>query len=73
LTRRSGDQRLVVIDCGDDLDALVHSAARQDHGIGTLFESHLIERRAHAYSHVTLDFHVNLHEATISSEPENID
>ena len=66
LPRRSGDQRLVVVDCSDDLDAFAGPAAGQDHGVRPLLEPHLIECRAHAGGHVSLDLHVNLREATHS-------
>lgn len=50
-------QCFVVIEGGDDLDAVVHATRRQDHRVGTLLVTDLAHGLAHVGSNESFDFH----------------
>jgi len=61
LCRGFADQRLVVIDGGNDFEPLVGATRRQDDRVGPLVLAHLAHRLTHVVGNKTFDFHADLH------------
>jgi hypothetical protein len=55
-----GEQSLIVIDGGDDLDAPFDAAARENDGIGALLGARLRQSGAHGGCDVTFYLHIVL-------------